>query len=210
MIIVNFKNYKIGKDVLKLVKLIEKCNKKIIVAVPAINLNDVVENTHLNVYAQHIDNYSIGRGTGCTIAEALKEIGVNGSLINHSEHRIGFSDIKDLIEKCKKLKLKSIVCAKDLKEIKKVRKLKPYAIAYEDPNLIASGNSIVKYKSGNIKKFVNILKSSGIVPICGAGINSKEDILGAYSFGCKGVLIASAIANAKNPEKLLKEIKNFK
>lgn len=206
MIIINFKNYKIGKQALKLAKLIEKINKNIIVAVPAADLEEISKKTKLKVIAQHVDYKKPGKGTGYIIPEEIKSIKVKGSIINHSEHRIPKKEIKETIQRLKKLNLKSIVCAKNLKEAKEFKKLKPYAIAYEDPKLISTKKSITTHNKENVVKFSKLLKNTKIIPICGAGINSKKDILEAKKLGCKGVLIASAVANVKNPKKLLKQI----
>jgi len=59
---------------------------------------------------------------------------------------------------------------------------------------VGSGKPITKYKSQNVKKFSEMLKGTKIIPLCGAGISSKEDIIAAKKLGCKGVAIGSAIA----------------
>jgi triosephosphate isomerase len=42
--------------------------------------------------------------------------------------------------------------------------------------------------------------------LCGAGITSGEDVAAALILGCKGVLVASAVANSQSPEKFLKDV----
>lgn len=204
MIIVNFKNYKQGRDVLKLAKKIEKANRKIIVALPPSYLGFVKFRTKLTVYAQHIDYQKKGKSTGFIIPEVVKNIGVKGSLLNHSEHKIIQKDIGQTIKRCDKLGLKIVACAYDLKEVKLLKKLKPYAIAFEDPKLIATGKSITKYDAKTLKKFVKTLKGTKIIPLCGSGIDSKEDYREALRLGCKGVLISSSVMKSKNPGKFLK------
>ncbi|MBS3071835.1 hypothetical protein J4408_02495 [Candidatus Pacearchaeota archaeon] len=54
MIIVNFKNYKIGSDVIDLIKKIEIYYNKAIVAVPSLEIKEAVGSTRLEVYAQHM------------------------------------------------------------------------------------------------------------------------------------------------------------
>jgi triosephosphate isomerase (TIM) len=205
MILINLKTYQQGKDVFNLAKIIEKSNKDVILCAQATDINNLSRNTKLTIYAQHVDNKSQGRNNGFVIPEAVKANGAKGSLINHSENQIPKKDIKELIEKCRKLGLKSIVCAITLTDVLTIKKMKPYAIAYEDPQLIATGNSISRYKSDDLKRFVNLLKGSNIIPICGAGVSNKQDIIAAKKLGCKGVLIASAIAKKPN-EKKIKEI----
>jgi len=201
MIIVNFKNYKTGKAVLALAK---KIPKGIIVAVPTADISSVSTKTKLKVFAQHIDSKKKGKTTGFDISEDVKKAGASGSLLNHSEHKISFKKLKETMKQAKKSKLKIIACASSLSEANKIKKLKPYAIAYEDPKLISTGKSITKYKSDSVKKFAKSLNKTKIIPICGAGISSKEDIKEAKKLGCKGVLVSSAVANSKNPRGFFK------
>ena len=53
------------------------------------------------------------------------------------------------------------------------------------------------------------MKKTKILPLCGAGISTAEDVKEAYNLGCKGVLISSAIAKSKNPIQLLKQLRKF-
>ena len=203
MIIINFKNYKQGKDVLTLAKKLEKYKNKIVVCVPATDISEV-HKTKLKVYAQHVNYQNKGKTTGYIFPESIKAAGASGSLLNHSEHKT--KEIKEIIKRCNKLNLKLIVCATTLREIESIKKLKPYAIAFEDPKLIATGKSITKYRTTDLKKFVGFLKKTKIIPLCGAGINSKEDYDEALKLGCKGILISSAIVNSKDPTKFLKDV----
>ena len=205
MIVINFKNYKAGKSVLELAKKIGKSLPKAIVALPDLNIKEISEKTNLTVYGQHVESKEGKRNTGFILPESMKKSGAKGSLLNHSEHKISIKEIKETIKECKKLHLKLIVCASSLRESKEIKKLKPFAIAFEDAKLIGTGKSITKYNPESIKKFVSLLKNTSIIPLCGAGINSVEDYHESLKLGCKGVLIASAIANSKNPEKFLKE-----
>ena len=206
MIVINFKNYKKGKDVLALAKKIEKYLPNAIVAVPATDIKSVSENTKLAVYAQHVDSpTSPDRSTGYVTAEMIKKDGAKGSILNHSEHKL--VDVKSPLKNLQENKLKGIVCVSTLTEARELKSLNPEYMAYEDPELIATNKSITQYKSDDIKKFVNLVKGTKIIPLCGAGIHSAEDVKEAKRLGCKGVLIASAIAKSKNPEALLKKLR---
>ena len=212
MIIVNLKNYKIGQEALRLAKLIEKYLPKAIIAVPTIDVEVIVQKTKLNIFAQHADFQLGEKTTGYNTLKALKKAGINGTLINHSEHPESLTNIYKLCLISKKLNLKTVVCTPTLREMKPILKnkqAKPYAIAFEDPKLISTGKSITKYSPEKLLEFVKIMKKTKIIPICGAGISTAEDVKQAYAFGCKGVLIASAIANSKNPIPLLKQLKEF-
>lgn len=206
MIIVNFKNYKIGKEVLDLVRTIDIHSNKALVAVPSTDLKDISKETSMPVYAQSIDLPERGRGTGKLTPEQILATGAKGSLLNHSENKIPFTTIKKIAERCNELNLKLIICASTLKEAQKIKKLSPYAIVFEDPKLVSSGKSIKKVKSSSIKKFVDLLNDTDIIPLCGAGISTPEDVAHALLLGCKGILVSSVIANSQNPEHFLKDV----
>lgn len=206
MIVINFKNYKLESKALKLAKKIEKYLPKAIVCPAAVDIENISKNTKLKVLAQNADIEEGNRATGYNTLMALKEAGAEGTLINHSEHSISIVSIRKLLVLSRKVNMKIIACSSNLKEVKKIISLKPWAIAFEEPKLIATKKSITQYAPETIKKFMKIISRTKIIPLCGAGINSAEDIKQAYALGCKGVLIASAIANIKNPVPLLKQI----
>jgi len=208
MLIINFKNYKVGKDVLDLAKKIEIYYNKAIIAVPFTELGETVKNLgpNMQVYAQHADFHDLGRGTGFIIPECLVNKGAIGTIINHSEHKIKMPEIKKTVKRCNEVGLKIIICSSSLREVSQLKKLNPYAIAFEDKKLIATGKSITAYRQHDIKKFVDILKDSEIIPLCGAGISGGEDAVQSIVLGCKGVLVSSIVANSQTPEKFLKEV----
>lgn len=205
MIVVNFKNYKIGNEAADLVqKIVLYCNKAS-VAVPAVDLREIAKNTTLQVWAQHVDYRERGRGTGYTTPESILAAGAVGSLLNHSEHKLTMTDVKKTVKRCNEVGLKLIICASTLRQAQQLKKLNPYAIAFEDKKLIATGKSITQYKAHDVKKFAEVLKGSEIIPLCGAGITTGEDVAAAYVLGCKGVLVSSAVANTQSPEQFLKD-----
>jgi len=209
MIVINFKTYKLGKGAVKLAKVVEKYLPKAVVAVSPFDIKDVVENSRLKVYVEHMDYFEKGRATGFIIPEDVKDAGAKGSLLNHSEHRITEHTIERTMKRAKKVGLKIILCVDSIKQAKRLKGLKPYAMAFEDAELVGSGKSIIKYRQKEVKKFVKVLEGSRIVPLCGAGIHSKEDVVAAKELGCKGVLIASAIAHSKKPRKFLRDLKGL-
>jgi triosephosphate isomerase len=214
ILITNFKTYKNGKRALKLAKLHDKIAKKykakIMIAIETLDIYQIANSVKIPVLAQHIDPNKAGPFTASILPESVKEAGASGSLLNHSEHKIKFRVLKKAIERCKRLKLKTIVCASNLEEVRIISHYKPDYIAFEDPKLISSGKSISKKEPKKLKKFVKFLKSKKIIPLCGAGISDKEDVVKSLEFGCKGVLVASAIMKAKNPKEKIIELINLK
>jgi triosephosphate isomerase (TIM) len=212
MFIINCKNYEeiSGDKIIKFVKTVEKVAKKFNVKIaiaPPQHLIGVVSNSSIPILSQHVDDSKVGSTTGFMIPELLKKSNVNGSLINHSEHRISSKEIKKLVLKLKELKMISIVCVKDVAEVKKYAKINPDYIAIEPPELIGSGKAVSNEKPEliiNAAKAVKDAKNKTKL-LCGAGIVSGEDVSKAAELGSKGILVASGIIKAKNWDKIISE-----
>ncbi|HLD79328.1 MAG TPA: triose-phosphate isomerase, partial [Candidatus Nanoarchaeia archaeon] len=127
---------------------------------------------------------------------------------NHSERKIPFSILKKIVKDCKRNKLVVVICASSLTEVHKVTQLAPDYLAYEPPELIGGNISVTKAKPEVIAKAVKLV--SKINPktkvLCGAGIQSREDIIKALQLGAKGVLIGHAVPKAKDPDKFLRRL----
>ena len=212
MFVINCKNYDeiSGDKIIKFVKTAEKVSKKYKVKIaiaPPQHLIGLVANSSILILAQHVDDSKVGSTTGFVIPELLKNSKVKGSLINHSEHRISSNEIQKLVLKLKELKMISIVCVKDVAEVKKYSKLNPDYIAIEPPELIGSGKAVSKEKPELIAKAAETVKSARNKTklLCGAGIVSGEDVVKAIELGSKGILVASGIIKTKNWNKIISE-----
>ena len=212
MFVINCKNYEeiSGDKITKFVKIAEKISKKYKVKIaisPPQHLVGLVANSSVQILAQHIDVSKVGSTTGFIVPELLKKSGVKGSLINHSEHRIASKEIEKLVLKLKELKMISILCVKDVAEVKKYVKLDPDYIAIEPPELIGSGKAVSKEKPELIAKAASVVNNSKNKTklLCGAGIVSGEDVAKAIELGSKGILVASGIIKAKDWNKVISE-----
>ena len=212
MFVINCKNYKeiSGDKIIKFIKIAEQVSKKYKVKIaisPPQHLIGLVSNSSIPILAQHVDNSKIGSTTGFIIPELLKKSKVKGSLINHSEHRISSKEIEKLVLKLKELKMISIVCVKDIPEVKKYLKINPDFIAIEPPELIGSGKAVSTEKPDLIQKAASIVNNSKNKTklLCGAGIVSGEDVAKSVELGSKGILVASGIIKAKNWNKIISE-----
>lgn len=126
MFIINCKNYEeiAGNKIIEFVKIAEKISKKHKVKIaiaPPQHLIGLVANSSIPILAQHVDNSKVGSTTGFMIPELLKKSKVSGSLINHSEHRISEKEITELVLRLRELKMISIVCVKDIAEVKNMQ-----------------------------------------------------------------------------------------
>jgi len=194
MFIINCKNYEeiSGDKIKKFIKIAEQVSKKYKIKIaisPPQHLIGLVANSSIPILAQHIDDSKIGSTTGYIIPELLKKSKVKGSLINHSEHRISSKEIEKLVVKLKELKMISIVCVKDVAEVKRYLKINPDFIAIEPPELIGSGKAISTEKPDLIQKAAKIVNDSKNKTklLCGAGIVSGEDVAKSIELGSKGI-----------------------
>ena len=212
MFVINCKNYEeiAGKEIIKFVRTAEKISKKYNVRIaisPPQHLIGLVTDSSIPIFAQHVDDSKVGSTTGYVIPELLKKSKVSGSLINHSEHRIPGSEIQKLVLKLKELKMTSIVCVKDVAEVKKYSKLNPDYIAIEPPELIGSGKAVSKERPELIEKAAKAVESAknSTKLLCGAGIVSGQDVAKAIELGSKGILVASGIVKAKDWGSIMSE-----
>ena len=100
MIVINFKNYKLGNKALDLAKKIQKYLPQAIIAIPSTEISPIAKKTRLKIYAQHVSPYKKGRATGFDLPQAIKIAGASGTLLNHSEHKISMKEIKEAINIC--------------------------------------------------------------------------------------------------------------
>ena len=214
IIIINYKTYleTLGEKGLYLAKIAEKISLEygvcISVAPQFIDIRKIAEEVTIPVFAQHVDPYPPGSYTGHITPESIKEAGAYGTLINHSERRLRIDVIEEIVSRCKNLNLKICICANNTLIAKALSVLEPEMIAVEPPELIGTGISVSKAKPEVIINSVNAIKSisPNVHVLCGAGITEGLDVKKAIEFGSEGILVASAIAKSKDPEKLLREL----
>ena len=214
MIVLNFKAYEeaSGKKALKLAKIAEEVSKKykvkIFVAPQFLDIPLITKEVEIPVLSQHVDDVEEGKFTGSISFNSLKEYGVYGSLINHSEKKVSIEKIERAIKIGRKYRIKIFALASNLKEAENIVKLSPYSLSYEPPELIASGKAVSKYKAKSLEEFVKLVNKINpkIVRLCGAGITNEEDVKAALDLGSQGILIASAFVFAKNKRKFLERI----
>lgn len=211
MIIVNFKNYKetFGDGALKLAeickKVAEKSGIEIIPAVSSLDAAIIQKELKTKVFLQSVDPIFEGRGSGFVSPLKAKELKIEGSLLNHSEHKLSPGTIKKMLSVWPK-NFKSVVCVSSLGQIEGwARNIKPDYIAYEPKNLIASKEKSVA--SENPKIIKTIVDHYKKIPVLvGAGIHSVEDVKVSLKMGASGILISSFIVQSKNPEKDLNKL----
>ena len=162
----------------------------------------------VSIFAQHVDCAKPGGTTGFMVLELLRESGVAGSLVNHSEHRIPGRQIKETVARLDRLGMTSIVCVRSVAEAKKYASLEPDYIAIEPPELIGSGRAVSRERPDLIKKAATAVLDAGdgrVRLLCGAGIVSNEDVAKAVQLGSGGILVASGIVKASDWSRTMAE-----
>ncbi len=202
IVVVNFKTYKQGKNVLKLARVIEKVDSKIIVGVQACDVEEVARKTKLRVFCQHVDWQKLGRGTGFVLPEAIKADGAVGVFLNHSEHKLKWRILKRTVRRCREVGLDVLIFASGLKEARRVKKLKPDYLVVEPPELVG-GKISVSSRPEFILELSKKLKCDFLV---GAGIKTGEDVVRALELGAVGVAVSSGVVLAREPGKKLREL----
>jgi triosephosphate isomerase len=211
MIVVNFKTYleSTGKKALELARQAEKASKEtgvqIIVAPQSVDLAKIAESIEIPVFAQHLDPIKPGNNTGHILAEAIKESGAVGTLINHSEKQLRLIDIESLVVLAKEMGLVSCVCANNPSVSAAVAALKPDITSIEPPELIGTGIPVSKAKPEIITNTATLVHNidKNMPILCGAGISQAEDVTIALKLGTTGVLVASGVVKAKDPYNIL-------
>jgi len=118
MFIINCKNYDeiSGERIIRLAKISEKISRKYKISIaisPPHHLIPLITKFKITVLTQHLDDKKIGSTTGFMVPEIVKKSKIDGSIINHSEHRISEKEVRNIIQKLKKLKLKTVLCVKN-------------------------------------------------------------------------------------------------
>ncbi len=212
MIVLNLKTYPASLErALDFVEIAKDASREaglpILIAVPSIQLKDAAK-IYKNVFAQHVDDSRPGAFTGSIPPEAIKEVKAAGSLLNHSERKVPFEKIKITLERLNDLKLEAIICAESQEEVLKIGRLNAKYIAIEPPELIGSGISVSNAKPEVVKGAVETIATINgeMSVLCGAGISTREDVQKALELGARGVLLASAFVNSKNPKEFLRSL----
>jgi triosephosphate isomerase len=211
IILVNFKTYleATGRRAVKLAKVAERVSREIRVSIcVAPQFTDialVAGEVEIPVFAQHIDPIKPGSHTGYVLADAVKEAGAVGTLINHSERQLRISEIDAAIKIAREKELVSVVCANNDTISAAVAALKPDMVAVEPPELIGTGVSVSKAKPEVIESTIRLVREINptVKILCGAGVSDGEDVAAALRLGTDGVLVASAVVKAKDPYRVL-------
>lgn len=162
----------------------------------------------VTVLAQHVDTAGLGSTTGFVVPEMLKAAGMSGSIINHSEHRIGADDVSRVVSRLRDLGMISVVCTRDVEETARHALLEPDYLAIEPPELIGTGRSVSTERPELVSDAAKAVRGAGgrSQLLCGAGIVTGDDVAKAIGLGAAGILVASGVTKAEHPGRVLDEL----
>lgn len=198
-----------GEKAVKFAKIAEQVSKDtgvcIALAPQMTDLQRVATASEVPVFAQHIDPVPPGRGTGSILAEAVVEAGAIGTLLNHSERQLRLADLEASVTRAKEVRLKICICSNNQTVSGAAAALNPDFIAVEPPELIGTGIPVSKTQPEVVTATVETIHrvNPDVIPLCGAGISTGEDVAAALKLGTYGVLLASGVTKAANPRKVL-------
>lgn len=182
----------------------EQSGVRIAVA-PQTPLVESVAETGVETWAQHADAIDFGSHTGHTHAGPLADAGARGTLLNHSECRVTLADLDGAIQAATDADMETIACANNPRQVGAAAALGPDAVAVEPPELIGSGTPVSQADPDIVTDAVEAAGrvEDSVDVLCGAGISTGEDVVAARELGAKGVLLASGVAKADDPEAAL-------
>lgn len=212
LILTNFKTYEsaTGVNALALAKTHSKVasetGKTFAVAVQPTDIGLVAREVDIPIFAQHCDAVGFGSHTGWLLPEALKQAGASGVILNHSEHRFGdHQTLFQTIARAQAVGLVVCVCAETAEEGARIAaSSKPDFIAVEPPELIGGDISVSTAQPDLISD--SVAKIGGTNVLVGAGVKTGEDVRIALELGAKGVLLASGITKATDPQAVLRDL----
>lgn len=160
------------------------------------------------ILAQHSDYGPAGARTGFVVPEGLRAAGAVGALVNHSEHPLKLDEVGWTVARLRGLGLVAVVCAGDAAEAARLAEFRPSYLAVEPPELIGGPRSVATARPEVIVETVAAVRkvSPFTHVLCGAGIQGRADVARALELGSEGILVASAVTRAKDPQAALADL----
>jgi triosephosphate isomerase len=210
ILITNFKAYEeaIGAKAVELAKMHERVANELGVTVAIVgmtlDLEMLAASVSIPVLAQHMDGVSYGPYTGLVPVDIARSMGIDGSMLNHSERRLSDAQIVAALENMKRLNMMSIVCAENEEEGARYAAMGADFVAIEVPELIGGNVSVSQARPEVIQRAVAAIGKGKV--LVGAGIKTGEDVRKALELGASGVLLSSGVVKAKDPMAALRDL----
>lgn len=211
LVVVNFKTYtsalasaadRLGKQMADV-----NTNARMVAVTSAFDLSSVSSIDGLEVWSQHLDPVGQGSHTGWLEPETAIARGATGTIINHAEHKVSLEHVRDLMAMLPE-GFPVCACAADVTEARALAKLGPTFIAVEPPELIGGDISVTTADPTIVSDTVAAVKevNPNVRVLCGAGVKNGQDVATAIALGAEGVLLASGVTKANDPQSVLEDL----
>lgn len=211
LVVVNFKTYStamadtaeaLGRQMASV-----QTNARMVAVTSAFDLSTVSAISGLEVWSQHLDPVGQGSHTGWLEPETAIARGASGTIINHAEHKVSIEHVKQLMAMLPD-GFPICACAADVAEARALAELGPTFIAVEPPELIGGDISVTTADPAIVSDTVTAVKevNPNVRILCGAGVKNGQDVATAISLGAEGVLLASGVTKANDPESVLSDL----
>ena len=211
LVVVNFKTYtsalasaadRLGKQMADV-----STNARMVAVTSAFDLSSVSSIDGLEVWSQHLDPVGQGSHTGWLEPETAIARGATGTIINHAEHKVSLEHVRDLMAMLPE-GFPVCACAADVTEARALAKLGPTFIAVEPPELIGGDISVTTADPTIVSDTVAAVKevNPNVRVLCGAGVKNGQDVATAIALGAEGVLLASGVTKANDPQTVLEDL----
>ena len=189
-------------------KVADELGVSISVCPPMPSLELVAQSVDIPVFSQNVDPRKPGSGTGFVTPSMVSACGAFGTLINHSEHKQPVADVGTCVEMCKSFDLCTCVCADTVDIAAELAVFAPDFIAVEPPELIGGDISVTTANPEVVENTVKAVKdvSAKTYVLCGAGVKNGNDVRTALDLGADGVLLASGVVKAQDPEAVIRDL----
>ena len=210
---IGLKGYAYGVEAVRLAQATDEVSRDLGVSIvfdpQAVDIPAVAQATrHLLVFAQHMDPVTPGRGVGSVLAEAIKEAGAVGTMLNHSERRMTLADIDTAIGRAKEVGLATLVYADSPEEAAALAMFGPEIILAEPPELIATSRSAATEMRGFVERAIELVGriDPAIIVMSAAGVQTPADVAAMIRLGVGGTGSSSGILRAADPVAMMRSM----
>lgn len=132
----------------------------------------------LPILAQGMSSHSPGEGLGHVLAETLHEAGADGVMMNHPEFREQTDELYRKIQRCREVRLTSVVCVDGVEFGKAVLEWEPDWVVFEHPELLGTTTSLTETDPQSVREFRELVeeRSPETGVFLGGGISSVPDV----------------------------------
>ncbi|KAA8922817.1 MAG: triosephosphate isomerase [Thermoplasma sp.] len=212
--IVNLKAYReaTGSNFLSFMEKFEtiRSDFDLIFSPSLLDLESAASYGKFKFFAQHVDPDPYGAYTGHVPMEMMMDLGITGSLLNHSERRLTRETIVNTLQKARQLDFKIVLCVENAEEAAYFREYEPDFIAYEPKELIGGNISVSSARPEIIEGIVRIYDGTTTSVLVGAGIKNGGDVRRSIELGADGILVASGVVKSADPVKTLNSLMELK